>query len=71
VEPQRPAMRSIYGMLILIFGLSAYAFCIAALGDFLLETSMAVQVIYYLITGTVWIYPVGKLLRWMDKAYKK
>ena len=71
MEQERPANRSIYGMLIIIFGLSAYAFLVAAGGDFLIETHIAVQVIYYLITGIVWIFPVGKLLRWMADAYKK
>jgi len=70
MEPERPAARSLYGMLILIFGLAGYAFLVAAGGDMLVETHMAVQVIYYLITGVVWIFPVGKLLRWMAAAYK-
>lgn len=70
MEQQRPAMRSIYGMLILIFGLAAYAFAVAAIGELLMESHMTFQVIYYLITGTVWIFPVGKLLRWMADAYK-
>jgi len=71
MKQQRPATRSIYGMLILVFALSAYAFGVAAIGDYLIETHMAVQVVYYFITGTVWIFPVGKLLRWMADAYKE
>jgi len=71
MEQQRPATRSVYGMLIIIFGLAAYAFAVAAVGDLLIETNLAIQVIYYLITGIVWIFPVGKLLRWMAAAYKK
>jgi len=71
MEPERPASRSLYGMLILIFGLGVYAFLVAAGGDLLIETPMAVQVIYYLVTGVIWILPVGKLLRWMAEAYKK
>lgn len=71
MEPERPASRSLYGMIILIFGLSLYAFLVAAIGDYLIGKAMAIQVIYYLITGTIWIYPVGKLLKWMADAYKK
>ncbi len=70
MEPQRPVSRSLYGMLILIFGLAAYAFFIASIGDYLGNTHIAVQVVFYFITGTVWIFPVGKLLRWMAEAYK-
>lgn len=71
MNQERPANRSIYGMLIIIFGLATYAFLVAALGDLLIEAHMAVQVVYYLVTGIVWIFPVGKLLRWMAEAYKK
>lgn len=71
MEPERPALRSLTGMLILIFGLSAYAFLVAAIGDLLIGTPMALQFVYYLITGVAWIFPVGKLLRWMADAYKK
>jgi len=68
---ERPAARSFIGMFILIFGLAGYAFLIAAGGDFLIGMPMAIQFFYYLITGVVWILPVGKLLRWMADAYKK
>jgi poly(A) polymerase Pap1 len=70
-DPERPAARSLYGMLILIFGLTAYAFLVAAIGDLMVDASMFIQVPYYLVTGVIWIFPVGKLLKWMADAYKK
>jgi Protein of unknown function (DUF2842) len=71
MEPQRPVARSLYGMLILIFGLSGYAFLVSAVGEMLFGSHIAVQFIYYFITGVVWIFPVKKLLRWMAAAYKE
>ena len=66
MESQRPATRSLVGMLILVFGLTAYAFLIAAIGDLMVDWHLAVLSVYYLITGVVWIFPVGKLLHWME-----
>jgi len=68
---ERPAARSLIGMFILIFGLASYAFLAAMGGDLLIGTPMAIQFIYYLVMGIIWILPVGKLLRWMADAYKK
>jgi len=70
MESQRPATRSLVGMLILIFGLAAYAFLIAAIGDLMVDWHLAVLSVFYLITGVIWIFPVGKLLRWMNRPYE-
>ncbi len=70
MEPTRPSHRSITGMLILIFGLSAYAFGVAAVGELIIDWSIAIQSIYYLIFGIIWIWPVKWLLKWMAAAYK-
>ncbi|MCJ9427588.1 DUF2842 domain-containing protein [Kordiimonas marina] len=61
----RPSPRSFWGMLILLIGLGAYAFAAAAIGDLLVNAPIALQVIYYLIAGIVWIFPVKYLLKWM------
>ncbi|MBL4788196.1 MAG: DUF2842 domain-containing protein [Kordiimonadaceae bacterium] len=70
MTPQRPATRSLTGMLILIIGLTAYAFLIAAIGDLMVDWHLAILSVYYLITGVAWIFPVGKLLRWMNRPYE-
>ena len=64
-EQNKPSSRSGIGMLILIVGLTLYAFLAAAIGEQLEDFGLAVQMIYYLIAGIVWIFPVKKLLQWM------
>jgi len=61
----RPSPRSFWGMLILLIGLGSYAFGAAAIGDLLVDMPVALQVLYYLIAGIVWIFPVKYLLKWM------
>lgn len=71
MDQQRPSPRSIIGMLGMIFGLGAYAFGAAAIGDMISHWHLAIISIYYLIAGVVWIYPAIKILRWMAAGYDK
>lgn len=71
MNPERPSSRSLIGMIILIFGLAAYAFGAAAVGDMIADWPLAVTSIYYLIAGLLWIYPAIKILRWMAAGYNK
>ena len=36
----------------------------------IIDWSIAIQSIYYLIFGIIWIWPVKWLLKWMAAAYK-
>ena len=64
----RPSSRSLWGMMILIFGLMAYAFLAAGVGDLLSGMSLIIQTIYYLIAGILWIFPARKILEWMGRG---
>ena len=64
-EQNKPSPRSGIGMLILIVGLTLYAFLAAGIGNLLDDFGLTIQMIYYLIAGIVWIFPVKKLLQWM------
>ncbi len=65
VDNDKPSNRSFIGMFVMIVGLTLYAFAAAALGDYLIDWPVAVQVIYYLIAGILWIFPAKRLLYWM------
>lgn len=71
MTPERPSSRSLIGMIALIFGLAAYAFAAAAVGDMIADWPLAITTIYYLIAGLAWIYPAIKILYWMAAGYKK
>lgn len=64
-EQNKPSSRSGIGMLILLIGLTLYAFLAAGIGNLLDGFNLAIQMTYYLIAGIVWIFPVKKLLEWM------
>lgn len=64
-QQQKPSHRSLIGMLGLILGLTLYAFLAAAIGDLMVEWPMAVQMIYYLIAGLIWLIPAKKVIYWM------
>ncbi len=61
----KPSSRSAIGMLALIFGLMAYAFLAAGIGGMMSDWSVAIQTIYYLVAGLLWIWPAKKLIYWM------
>lgn len=67
MEPNtdRPRVKNLIGMFLLIFGLTLYAFLAAGVGNLLAGTWLAVQIVYYLIAGIVWILPAKWLLDWM------
>jgi len=69
MEPERPSSRSFFGMLAMVFGLGVYVFAAAALGEYFIEWHIALQSVYYMIAGLLWVYIAVKLLRWMAAGY--
>ncbi|GHF23499.1 hypothetical protein GCM10017044_17540 [Kordiimonas sediminis] len=67
----KPTNRSAIGMAILIFGLTAYAFAAAAIGELFGESGLTIQTLYYSFAGIIWIFPVKKLLVWIEEGHKK
>ncbi len=71
MQNERPSVRSLIGMFVLIFGLMAYAFSAAAIGDLIADWPLAIEVVYYTIAGILWIFPARKILEWMGRGHKK
>lgn len=63
----KPRGKNLVGVAILLFGLAIYAVAAAAVGDLIADWWVAVQILYYLIAGIVWIFPARKLFVWMAK----
>lgn len=59
-------LRILYGMLLLIGGLAAYSLAVMALAVRILPDSGWAEFPYYLVAGTIWIYPAARLTRWMQ-----
>ena len=59
-------LRILFGTLGLILGLGFYALLIMRLAIAMLPDNPVVQAIFYLVTGTIWIFPAAKLTKWMQ-----
>jgi hypothetical protein len=59
-------LRILYGTLLLIVGLGGYALAVMAVAVEILPAQWAVQLVFYLVTGTVWLYPAARLTKWMQ-----
>jgi hypothetical protein len=59
-------LRILFGMGLLIMLLGVYALLVMSLAVRVLPDQTLVEIAYYLVTGTVWIYPAAKLTRWMQ-----
>lgn len=59
-------LRILYGTLLLIAGLGAYALLAMKLAVDWLPDHWAAQLGFYLVAGTAWLYPAAKLTRWMQ-----
>lgn len=67
----RPSWRKPAG----IFGILGYillwAVLVASLSAFVGKWPILVQAIFYLVAGTIWIFPLKPVLRWMETGHFK
>ena len=59
-------LRILYGTVLLLVGLGLYAVAVTAVAVAILPAQWAVQLVYYFITGTAWLYPAALLTKWMQ-----
>jgi Protein of unknown function (DUF2842) len=59
-------LRILYGTIILLLGLGLYALAVMVVAVAYLPAQGAVELVFYLVTGTIWIYPAAKLTKWMQ-----
>jgi len=59
-------LRILFGTFGLILGLALYALLIMRLAIAVLPDNQLVQAVFYLVTGTVWIFPAARLTKWMQ-----
>lgn len=63
----KPNPRNLIGLIILIIGLVLYAGFIGWLAEVIGEMPLAIELVYYVIAGIVWIFPVRHLMKWMTR----
>ncbi len=61
-----PTWRKPAGMFMILGLITIWAVLIATLADVLVGWPILVQLIFYALTGVIWIAPLKPLLRWME-----
>jgi Protein of unknown function (DUF2842) len=59
-------LRILFGTLGLIFGLGLYTLLVMRLAIAVLPDHWAAQLPFYLIAGTLWLFPAARITRWMQ-----
>ena len=60
-----PRIKKLLGLLILLPALFFYLFAAAALSEQLPDFWL-IQLIYFIVAGVVWAFPMKYLMRWMN-----
>ncbi|WP_298091913.1 DUF2842 domain-containing protein [uncultured Sphingomonas sp.] len=61
-----PSWRKPAGMLLILAIIAAWAILITSLSATVGRWHWTLQLVFYLVTGIVWITPMKPLLRWME-----
>ncbi len=62
----KPTLRKPLGILAMLAALAVYAVVVVSLLEPIERLPVLVQLIAYVIAGTVWILPLGRFLQWME-----
>jgi len=62
----RPSWRKPAGILIILAIIGVWCWAIASFSEQIGDWPGAVQVVFYVVAGIVWIFPVRPLLTWME-----
>ena len=61
----RPRIKKLIGIFILLPYFVVYAFAAAALGEQVPDIWL-LKLLYYMVAGIVWVFPVKHLMLWMN-----
>jgi hypothetical protein len=64
-----PSWRKPFGALMIIALIAIWAIVIASLSPIVGGWPIVAQTIFYLVTGIVWILPLGPLLKWIETGH--
>ena len=65
-SPTDPSPRKPLGMLFILAFITVWVVLIASASPWIGTLPGIVQAVIYLVAGTVWIAPLGPVLRWME-----
>jgi hypothetical protein len=59
-------LRILWGTIIMLLCLGLYALVAMVVAVDFLPTHWAAELVFYLVVGTIWIYPAARLTKWMQ-----
>ena len=65
-RPMTPRLKKFIGMVILLIGFFFYVVAAITIADYLPSIRL-VQLVYFVLAGIAWIFPVKSLLSWMNR----
>jgi len=65
-ETARP--RVLVGVVVLVAGLGVYALLVMRLAGAILSENPVVELVFYAVAGTLWLFPAIRLTRWMQAS---
>jgi hypothetical protein len=54
--------------LIGVVGFIGYIAVVVALGDFVVQSHWAIQLVYYVFCGIIWVIPAKRLIEWSARG---
>jgi uncharacterized membrane protein YkgB len=63
-----PSWRKPAGVLLILLLIGVWAALVASLSGVVGSWHWVVQLLFYVVTGIVWIAPMGPLLKWMERS---
>lgn len=61
-----PSWRQPFGIFLIVLLIAAWAVLVASVAPLLDGLPRWLHILYYLVAGIVWIFPLRPLLRWME-----
>lgn len=60
-------LRKFLGTLIAVGFILVYIFVAGVMGDAVVEKHWAIQTVFFLVLGLLWVWPVMVIIRWMER----
>jgi membrane protein implicated in regulation of membrane protease activity len=68
MQPLTPHTKKLIGAIVMLIWLPVYALAAAAVAVHVLPgANWLVELLYYVVAGTLWIVPIGLMLPWMHR----
>jgi predicted membrane channel-forming protein YqfA (hemolysin III family) len=65
--PVNPSWRSLAGIFLILLLIVAWSAVVVAAYGRIADAHWALQAVFFIVAGTVWVLPLKPLIRWMGK----